>query len=155
DVVQSLYLVDVATGKSRQLTRDRAMNGSPRWAPDGKRLLYLVSFWPDREYRFHSALNVLTVADGASRVVVETSWGGVSGAEWITDARIAFIGVHAGARALPVKADLWTVSADGGEPECRTAGVVPGVSHSVQTDLPIGELGEGKIRIVGDRAYVK
>jgi dipeptidyl aminopeptidase/acylaminoacyl peptidase len=43
----------------------------------------------------------------------------------------------------------------GGEPECRTASVVPGVSELIQTDLPGAELGAQRIRIIDDSAYVK
>jgi dipeptidyl aminopeptidase/acylaminoacyl peptidase len=156
DVVQNLYLVDVATGRTHQLTSDRTMKGEPRWSPDGHSLLYLLSFRPDREWNFLAELHVITAADGKSHAVID-QWGGVFGAEWCSDGkRLAFVG----SRAIPgffgtQKSDLWTVPIAGGEPECRTAGVLAGVGQMIQTDLPGGELGAQRIRIVGDAAYVK
>lgn len=50
DVVQDVYVVDVADRVVRQLTDDRCMNSDPCWSPDGRTLAYLVSFHPDRAH---------------------------------------------------------------------------------------------------------
>jgi Tol biopolymer transport system component len=135
DVIQNLYLVEVSSGRTRQLTSDRTMKGAPRWSPDGKSIAYLVSFPPDKEWTYLAALHVLNVADGSSRPVVD-AWGGVFGAEWCADGkRIAFIGCRATPGFFATeKQDLWTVPAGGGEPECRTASIVPGVGELIQTE---------------------
>jgi dipeptidyl aminopeptidase/acylaminoacyl peptidase len=134
DAVTDLYVVDVATGATRQLTDDRCMNGDPSWSPDGRFLCYLVSFPPDRPWTGMPALHRLRVEDGASHVLVD-DWGAVLRAVWCGDGeRIAFIGHPAGGYTMTQKWDLWTVEAAGGEPDCRTRTLVTGVGAGIQVD---------------------
>jgi len=157
DAVQDIYVVDVASGVVRQMTSDRAMNGDPRWSPDGRSLSYLVSFPPDRAWNFLPELHVLDLASRASRVVVG-DWGGVFAHVWCADGqRIAFIGCPAvaGSHSFAEKHDLWTLSVAGGKPECRTASLLPGVGIRIQDDLPVsGELAAPRIVVEGDVAYL-
>jgi dipeptidyl aminopeptidase/acylaminoacyl peptidase len=159
DVVTDVYVVEVATGSVRQLPHDRNMNSAPQWSPDGGSVSYLVSYFPDRVYSFLPELHVVELASGTTRVVVG-DWGGVFGRTWLADGRIAFIGMptppadtHFGTRTP----NLFTVSDRGGEPECRSAGVLTGVGltmSSHQTDLPVaGDLGADRLRADGDAVY--
>jgi Tol biopolymer transport system component len=35
-----IYLLDVATGRSRRITREKASDNSPAWSPDGTKLAF-------------------------------------------------------------------------------------------------------------------
>ena len=37
----TLYLVDLATGNSRQMTSGKYRDGSPDWSPDGSRIAFV------------------------------------------------------------------------------------------------------------------
>jgi dipeptidyl aminopeptidase/acylaminoacyl peptidase len=132
DVVTDVYVVDVASGSTRQLTSDRCMNSDPRWSPDGRSLSYLVSFPPDRMWTGMPELHVLAVEDGKSSALV-SGWGAVLRAAWCGDGeRIAFVGHPAEGYLMTNKWDLWTIDATGGEPECRTETLLPGVGAGIQ-----------------------
>jgi dipeptidyl aminopeptidase/acylaminoacyl peptidase len=141
----------------RQLTDDRYMNSEPRWSPGGDELAYLVSFPPDRPWDFLPDLNVISLADGATRCVVG-SWGGVFAAAWTPAGdRLAFVGVRA-TETLDLwghKRDLWVVNAAGGEPAGRTAAVAAGVGLKIQVDLPTyPDLVAPRIVIAAGAAYL-
>ena len=158
DAVTDIYVADVTSGSVRQLTSDRNMNADPRWSPDGRSLLYLVSFRPEEVWSFMPELHVLDVEGGGSRVVID-EWGAAMVADWCADGRrIAFVGGPADERVLfhARKFDLWTVDAAGGEPECRTEGLLAGVYPMVQADLPNEKKLTGpRIRIDGEAVYVQ
>ena len=40
DAVQDIYVLDLVSGEIQRLTDDRGNNSNPRWAPDGRSLLY-------------------------------------------------------------------------------------------------------------------
>lgn len=156
DVVTDLYVVEVATGTVRQLTDDRCMNSQPRWSPDGASLAYLVSYHPDRVWNTLAELHVIDVDSGKSRVVVD-SWGGVFSARWCADGdQLVFVGAPSAADQFSVHhGDVWTVSVDGGVPQCRTATVPTGVGLPViSNDLPVrDELRAPRLRVHGDVVY--
>lgn len=139
DAVTDLFLVDVETGSLRQLTDDRSSNAEPAWSPDGRSLAYLASFQPDRSWDFLPQLHVLDVATTRSRALVD-EWGGAFAAAWHAGGeRVAFVGTPAAVGYFTKRAiHIWTIDADGGEPECRTASVAAGVGMSVlHSDLPV------------------
>jgi hypothetical protein len=78
----------------------------------------------------------------------------VSAAEWLPDGkRIAFIGVSF-ERPIGSKSDLWVIDAQGGEPECRTAGLVGvGGGRSPYAHVPTRR--DGASRQGRETAYVK
>jgi acylaminoacyl-peptidase len=156
DAVTDLFVVVVETGALTQLTDDRCMNADPRWSPDGSRLAYLVSFPPERAWTFLPELHVLDLQSGESRAVVD-DWGGAFALDWCPDGeRLAFIGARAGPGVFTAgKVDLWSVRAHGGEPVCRTTGVLAGVGFSLaDSDLPIAsELGAARLVMSGDEAF--
>ncbi len=156
DAATDVHVVDVATGAVRLLTDDRAMNSDPRWSPDGRRVCYRVSMPADRPWTMLPELHLVEVETAESRVLVG-KWGGVFAAEWCADGRIVFVGCPAGGRLWATgKRDLWTIDPAGGEPECRTEDVVPGVGVTVLTDLPIcDDIESPRIRAHGDVAYVR
>jgi dipeptidyl aminopeptidase/acylaminoacyl peptidase len=136
------------------------MNTSPKWSPDGKQLLFLVSFQPDADWSFRSQLHVLDVASGDRQAILGEEWGGIVSAVWARDGqRIVFAGAVA-ADAVSVfaqKYDLWTVKSKGGEPVCHTGSLETGVGSRVQADMPMWDL-LSEVRIclskAADAAYV-
>lgn len=43
DTGQFLYVIDIATGESRAISRKAGMNAAPNWAPDGASLVFVLS----------------------------------------------------------------------------------------------------------------
>src|SRR5205814_1011392 len=58
-----LYVIEVASGQSRQITDGAYHDVQPRWSPDGRRLV----FWSRRETVRTNADLFLVSADGAPR----------------------------------------------------------------------------------------
>src|SRR5262249_27479641 len=49
-----LWLLDLASGRSRQLTEGGAVNVEPRWSPDGKRIVYVSTAYNQRFHVFRA-----------------------------------------------------------------------------------------------------
>jgi len=138
DVVQDVYIIPVAGGSPRRLTRDGCMNIEPRWSPDSREILYTVLFAPGA--RWEPGLRVVGL-DGQKRDIV-WAWGTTGVAAWLPDGkRIAFTGDphHV---TLGSKTDLYIVEASaeatGRTPENRTASQPIGVGGGLQGDTPSG-----------------
>ncbi len=134
-VVQDLYVISAEGGEARQLTSDLAMNANPSWSPDGKQILYFASMLPDALRAFAPKLRIVDVIDGGIRDLLD-DWGMIGAAGWTPDGKhIAFTGEEP-RRPIGSKQDLWIVSAKGGKPQCRTAGLKVGVGGGLQSDMP-------------------
>jgi dipeptidyl aminopeptidase/acylaminoacyl peptidase len=101
---------------------------------------------------------VLDIATEATRVLVDT-WGGVFAAAWCDGGRrLAFIGSpEHGIIFRHHEGNVWTIdAAEGGEPECRTASVAPGVGlPALVNDLPTARmLYTPRLFVDGNDAYV-
>jgi len=148
DVVQSLYVVDVASGAVKRLTEDRLANAEPQWSPDGKDILILSSMVPDRMDTLYPSLRVVNVESGALRELIP-GWGSFMAAAWTPDnQRIVFTGQPKG---LPIgsKNDLWIVNRAGGAPENRSAGFAVGIGGGVYGDHPV-VMFSSKVILTGD-----
>jgi dipeptidyl aminopeptidase/acylaminoacyl peptidase len=132
-VKQDIYVVTVATGETAQLTTDDAMNTSPLWSPDGERLLF-TAMLDGSEFEPFGRLKITTLS-GDVQEVVARSWGRALGASWLPDGKIAFLGHRAGQRN-GTKHDIYVTSAEGGEPENRTASFALGFGDGLQADMP-------------------
>ena len=76
--VQDLTIVSVETGEAKQLTDDAYHNNSPRWSPDGSRILYSAQMGPDTACAYFPRL-CITDLEGNQSVVVDSEWGDPTG----------------------------------------------------------------------------
>jgi Tol biopolymer transport system component len=90
--------LDLASGRVTPLHAPRA--SSPRWSPDGRRVL----FSSDRSGR--DELYTIN-SDGSRIAVLSDGRGGYGEADWSPDGRIVF------RRAVGDGGDIWTMNADG------------------------------------------
>lgn len=81
-----VYVLDVATGTSTQVTKNAYNEGGPEWSPDGKRLVFIRRVGPmDTPYRIVTS----SVNGGDERTVLQRAREPV----WSPDGkRIAFVG---------------------------------------------------------------
>ena len=83
--VTQVWLADVATGKSIQLTRGKKSSSGPAWSPDGHSLAFTSSRADDKSQIF------VISPDGGEAVQLTKSETGVGGFAWSRDGRtIAF-----------------------------------------------------------------
>ena len=61
----NLWIVDVADGAVRQLTRGRSADGEPAWSPDGKRICFVSNRHPDADIVDRQDLYLVAAAGGA------------------------------------------------------------------------------------------
>ncbi len=96
----------------RRLTKE---GHNPAWSPDGAEIAYTIaeSLDPSERGAFPSALYRIRVADGRKRRITQSD---AVQAAWSPDgSRIAYWGIQAGGQR-----DIWTIPAEGGEPEPLT-----------------------------------
>jgi dipeptidyl aminopeptidase/acylaminoacyl peptidase len=134
DFVKNVHVLDVASGRIDRLTDDDWNHTPVSWSPDGAEVLYLASLNPDSIFTSPSIL-VVNLA-GQSRTLLTNEWGIIQNAVWLRDGRVAFAGVTAGKR-YGSKADLWVMTADGSQIECRTTGLATGINGRMHDDLPV------------------
>ncbi|MFC0071912.1 serine hydrolase, partial [Umezawaea endophytica] len=66
---QHLHVLDVASGKTEQVTAGDWHAGAPAWSPDSARLAYSASTAPDGDLVFRAPVHVLDLADGTTEPV--------------------------------------------------------------------------------------
>lgn len=139
-VVTDIYVMDLAGGEPRALTQDATNNGELCWSPDGQRLLYMVTMFPE-SHRIGAALRTVEVSGESSGTIKEVvgTWGSVAAATWTPDGqRIVFIGTPDG-QPIGTQDALWVLDyhpSDVGEPSCRTIGLDFKVGGGLQMDMP-------------------
>ena len=154
NAVQDIYIVPVKGGERRRLTNDECHNTDPVWSPDGKEILFSTSYWPD-SHRIEPALRAVNLAGEVRELVME--WGSAQAAAWTPDGkRIVFLG-----NPLDVpygtQGNLWVIDGQGGEPECRTAGLDFDVGGVLQPDMPAMGFASPRLLVApdGESAYVR
>ncbi len=148
DVIQSIYVVEVASGEARRLTDDLLLNAAPQWSPDGTELLIMSSMYPDTPKNFYGRLRVIDVASGETRTLTD-EWGQVTAAAWLPDGKqIVFEGTPHG-KLIGSKSDVWVMDSTGGEPENRSAGLEVGVGGGLQADMPVMAYSQ-KLSVIDD-----
>lgn len=134
NVVQDVYIISTEGGDPQQLTADACQNSAPLWSPDGQEILYTASMLPDSHRGYLPRLRIVNLEGDVREIVGD--WGYVQSAAWVPgSSQATFIGRPHG-RLAGSKDDLWTIDREGGEPQCRTAGLDLGVGARLQADMP-------------------
>lgn len=106
---QAVWTISVEDGKERRLTPDSLRVVGPFPSPDGKEVVYQVLRGGGV-----SDLQVMPMAGGAARTLVEGTWNNFS-LNWSPDGKfIVYLSNRSG------NVDLWVVPAQGGEPRQLT-----------------------------------
>ena len=126
DAVQNIYLQSVRGGDAKQLTNDAHMDRTLRWSPDGREILYLASFDPDRSDLFSAKLRRVSL-DGDVDEILGLDWGFIKNAGWMPDGKSVMVVASSGDQPMATKDDLWIVNRDGGQAVNRTRDLPTGV----------------------------
>ncbi|MFZ5916547.1 MAG: S9 family peptidase [Chloroflexota bacterium] len=142
----AIWLLSLATGKTRQLTAGTASDTNPRWSPDGRHIAFLST--RDKKPQLY----LIAVDGGEARPLTAMKQGVGGGPEWSPDGK--FVAFTAGPEAEPPDAampyrlsrhiyrfdglgylqnawqDIYLIAVEGGEPRrltdepCQKSGLV-------------------------------
>ena len=111
-----IFVVDVATKQTRQLTKGDTDEHSIDWSPDGKEILYLTNPEPNQDEFFNYDVFALRVADGSVRRITATEFNEYDPL-WSPDGKkIIFRGTRRGLTDRETTMEdthVWVMNADG------------------------------------------
>jgi dipeptidyl aminopeptidase/acylaminoacyl peptidase len=116
-----VWLVDVATGATSQLTGGGADDGSPAWSPNGEEIAFVSDRSSGRDWHWGGeSIHVVNVATGEVRRLTAEN-GRAAHPSWSPDGRfIAYPGTTQPDEASPFTTRLWVVDAATGEARSLT-----------------------------------
>ena len=113
-----IFVVDVATKQSRQLTKGDTDEHSIDWSPDGKEILYLTNPEPNQDEFFNYDVYALKLADNTSRRITATEFIEYDPL-WSPDGKkILFRGTRRGLTDRETTMEdthVWVMNADGSD----------------------------------------
>ncbi|HEY2931126.1 MAG TPA: S9 family peptidase [Acidobacteriota bacterium] len=111
-----IFLMDVASGRSRQLTSGDHYEHSVDWSPAGEEIAFISNREPNEDQFFNYDLLVLKVADGSMRRLTATESAEYR-ARWSPDGKtIAYLATRRGLTDLETTMEdthVWLIDADG------------------------------------------
>lgn len=126
DAVQNIFVQSIHGGDATQLTDDAHLDRSLRWSPDGRELLYLASFDPDRSDLFSAKLRAVNLAGDVDEIL-GLDWGFIKNAGWLPDGKRIMVVASRSDQPMATKDDLWIVDRATGRTENRTADLPTGI----------------------------
>ena len=113
-----IFLIDLATKQTRQLTSGDTDEHSIDWSPDGKELLYLTNPEPNQDEFFNYDVYALKLADNSVRRITATEFIEYD-PQWSPDGkRILFRGTRRGLTDRETTMEdthVWIMNADGSD----------------------------------------
>ena len=64
DIFRQLFLVDIESGRTHQITDGEGDNWSPKWSPDGRSVAFISDDIAGRDFTSNSQVKVVTLPDG-------------------------------------------------------------------------------------------
>jgi acylaminoacyl-peptidase len=115
DRVSNLWIVDVATGAARRLTKGRTSHDAPVFSPDGTRVAYVAQGGRDPDLDWQFDVRVVEVASGRDIRITDGAGSAFGTPAWLADGlTLALLG-HRYPRAGGSRNDIWLFAADGSE----------------------------------------
>ena len=147
--VNDIYVLDLAAGDTTRLTDDRNHNSNPRWAPDGRSILYDASMRADASRAMTPNLMLVDLAGKQSTVLAD--WANIESANFTPDGRrIVFIGRPDDGKPIGTKSDLHLLDLSSGDIDCRTSGLDVGVGGRIMLDMPVAALSSQNVMFSAD-----
>lgn len=152
DAVQDIYVLDIASGAIKQVSDDRGNNCNPRWAPDGRSILYDANMRFDNSRAMTPDLKTVDL-EGRQTLLLE-DWASVDKANFTPDGgRIVFVGRPDDGKPIGSKSDLYVLDLATGEISCRTQTLDVGVGGRLSLDMPVAGLNLPNLLVSDDGAY--
>ncbi len=149
--VQDIFVLELASGETRQLTRDRTNNVNLRWSPDGSAILYDATMRADAARAMIPDLMTVDL-HGVQKTLLR-DWAAIAGANFTPDGkRIVFVGRPNDGKPIGSKSDLYALDIASGDIENRTPAWRIGIGGRLSLDMPIAGLSEWNTAITDDGA---
>ncbi len=150
-MVQDIFVLELASGETRQLTADRSNNVNLRWSPDGSVILYDATMRADAVRAM--VPDLMTVNQKGAQSTLLHGWAAIAGANFSPDGRrIVFVGRPNDGKPIGTKSDLYTLDIATGAIENRTTAWSVGVGGRLSLDMPIAGLSQWHTAIRDDWA---
>ena len=143
-----IFVVELESGETTQLTDDRSHNANPRFSPDGSAILYDSSMHPDAARTITPDLRLVDLA-GKSKTIIE-NWASVASASFTGDGeRIVFVGRPKDGKPIGTKSDVYVLHLADGGLQNRSEALAVGVGGRLSLDMPVAALSATNL-LVGD-----